>query len=253
MNTCINESLGQIPLKISEGADYLSIVDHLLSMEDVDEYLSSRRNFIKTGATAAIAGLAGCSGDDGGNGGNTNNSTDTENPAEQPGTEEGSDPTETNNPGTETSDGQQTEDPNSEASSLYEEDETEAEVQWENDTFNAFANDGWIEMENPSEQIPEDNYDFEEFPNLQIFEEIEIYSDNNEAVYLAWADTGERVELGAFQVSDYESGDGTGTSGSGQYTDQSADTRRILEEVIEGVDDVSEDISDEYAEILRNS
>jgi len=217
-------------------------------MEDVDKYLSSRRDLIKIGATAAVAGLAGCSGNNDGNGEDTINSTDTENPADEPGTQE-DDPTASEEPGTQDNETSSTEQDNGD-SSLYEEDEPQAEAEWDDGIYL----DAWIEMENPSEQIPEENYDIDEFPNLEIFEEVDTYAGENEAIYLGWLDTGDRVELGGFVVRDYEnSNEQDSTSGSAQYTDQSADVGRILEEVIKGVDDVSEDISDEYIEILRSS
>jgi len=247
------DSFSYNPLLAEVFKDYLSFVEHQVSMEDIDEYLSSRRNLIKTGATAAVAGLAGCSGDDGGSEDSTNTSTDTE----QPSTEGGSDPTENDNSSNETSDGQQTEEQNSGVDSLLEEDESEAEAdlehrQWDADDSISAA-DAWIEMESPSEQIPEENYDFNEFPNLQVFEEIDLYSDENEAVYLFWADTDGKIALGAANVTNYKNEEGNVSDGSRAYTDQSADIERILDEVIEGVDDISENISDGYAEILRNS
>jgi hypothetical protein len=230
-------------------------------MKNIPSDISSRRKFLAGVTSVAIAGLAGCSGDgENGNGGGTSEQSDTGTPTEEPSDAEGgNDPTATEGEGTET--GTSGSDQDNGVSDLQEEDESEAEEEVEYDMFEAdapiYPNDAWIEMENPSEQIPQENYDFSEFPNLQIFEEIDIYSDENEAVYLVWLeDEDERIVLGAGKVADYDNREASGnktTDGSQAYTDQSADIERILGEVVEGVDDVSENISEEYAEILRNS
>jgi hypothetical protein len=213
-------------------------------MEDVDEYLSSnRRTFLKTAATATAAGLAGCSGDEGGNGGNTDTSTDTENPTEQPSTDEGTETKSTETSGSEQDSG---------VSSLYDEDEPQTESEWEEGTFSVYSPEGWIEMENPEEQIPRENYDLEDFPHLEELEgnDVDVYDSENEAIYIAWIENEGQTTITAFHVKDYEDNVARSSDGSHTYRDDNADIEGILGEVVEGVDDVPEDLDEEYVQLL---
>jgi len=226
-------------------------------MEDVEEYLSSRRKFIKTGTTATLTGLtAGCSGGNDGNSGGS--SPDTGTSTDETGAEAESDQsaTEEDDAGNGT---ESTETPSSEqssgSSSLLEEDEPQVESEYEKRIDKAIPNEGWIEIENPEEQIPRENYDLENYPNLQLLKDedhgFNAYDPENEAVYLIWLEYENGIGLTAFQITDYGSEDGfTQSLGSDQYTDQSADIEGILSEVVESVDDVPKNLDEEYAQLL---
>jgi len=221
-------------------------------MEDVDKYLSSRRDLIKIGATAAVAGLAGCSGDNDGNNKENSDPTDSETPTDEPDTEV-DDPTATEEPETQDSD---TSNQNSGASSLIEENEPQIEEDYEAEIDRSLPNEGWIEIENPEEQIPRENYNLEDYPHLQLLEDEEnnfnAYDPENEAVYLIWLELADQDGIGltAFQIKDYEKEEYTQSLASSQYTDQGLDIEGILGEVVEGVNDVPEDLDEQYADLL---
>jgi hypothetical protein len=221
----------------------------------------------------------------------------------------------------------------------YEENESDAEKEFER-TPNGFF-DGWVEFENPTEQIPRDNYTLTEYPSLQVLEgcatscgltenvptvspaedptstptdeqtstpvpteentstpteestgtfsptggtanptspitetttptpteeapvtptvnkdSLGAYSPDVEALYLGWTETDEgKLVLGVWYVLEYTTGNGIesgryGENTSRKYTDQSADVAGILQNVVEGFDDISPDMDEEYADIL---
>jgi hypothetical protein len=214
--------------------------------------------------------------------------------------------------------------------SEYEADESEAEKEFER-TPNRFF-DGWVEFENPSEQIPKENYTLTEYPSLQVLEgcttscgltenvrttspaedptstptdeqtstpvptegatsteaptgaptsttstggtatptpteetpvtptvdkeSLGAYSSDVEAIYLGWTETDEgKLVLGVWYVLEYTTGNGVtsgtyGENNSRDYTDQSADVAGILQNIVEGFDDISPDMDEEYADIL---
>jgi hypothetical protein len=207
-----------------------------------------RREFVAGVGTTIAAAVAGCSGDGGSpdGGGDTGGDSATETPTSTPEPTDNSTATDSN-----TTDGEA-----NAITTLLEDDEPEIEKEYEANISNAVPASGWIEMENPAEQIPKENYDFEEYPNLQILvdedEDINAYDPDLKAVYLFWLSYDGKIGLGGFQVMDYEpESDGAKHFlGSDKYTDESADIEGILSEVVEGVNDVPEDLDEEYVELL---
>lgn len=217
-----------------------------------------RREFVAGVGIAIAAAIAGCSssgdsteedGNSGDEGGTTSSDTATSTPeiTDSPTATEDESGSQDNT----TTDGK-----GSKGSSLVEEDETEIEEEYEKNIDEFISNEGWIELENPDEQIPKENYNFEDYPSLQLLVDedtyFNAYDPENVAVYLYWVEYDGKMGLGAFQIKEYdESGEGSrGSAGSDKYTDQSADIKGILGEVVEGVDDVPEDLDEEYVELL---
>ncbi len=235
-------------------------------MEEVDEFLSSersRREVLAGAGSAAVAAIAGCSGDENNNTENPG-SNSTDGATDEPGSGEESDPTGTEGGSSGTEDGNQstgegnsgTEESGPES---YDDDESQAEIEGEDILTNNYL--GWIEFEDPSEQLPQDNYSIEEYPSLAalISEDSEsseanfnVYEDDFETVYFMWLEDGDLEGDGiGILIQGVEDFDGQiHQDYSGSHTDQGADLEGILRNVVEGYNDVSPNLDEEYAEIL---
>ncbi|MEE6209038.1 hypothetical protein U3A55_02550 [Salarchaeum sp. III] len=209
-----------------------------------------RRSFVRIGGLIGIGILAGCSGNNNENNNGNSGSSTTGTPTEEPGAEGGSDPTATegDGTGTEESNTTTTDGSNGDAPEKYEEDESQAEQTLEgywDDTY-----EGWIEFKELGEQLPQENYTLEEFPELAILEErFDAYSEEHEAVYLAWLELEDGLSLQAHVIED-DSYTKPMSDESHGYIDGDADVEGVLTEVVEGYNDVSPEIDEEYAEVL---
>jgi hypothetical protein len=225
------------------------------------------------GGLIGIGALAGCSGS---GGGGTADSAETDSTADEDeggsetgdGTEGETDPAEETN---ETGDGTEegTEDSTTETSDTgdqnldqYEDDEPEMEARYEEErqdqiTFN------WMEFENPEEQIPQENYSLEDFPALEVLqydndgEGNNAYNPENETVYLGWLEKNNfdgKMTLDVAVI--YEWGDSIEDSDlHAEISPRSADEPEaniegILTEVVEGYNEVSDNMEEEYRELL---
>jgi len=231
-------------------------------MEDVDEYLSSRRNFIKTGATAAVAGLAGCSGDDTGN---SETPTDTGTSTDEPTTEVGdSTTTDEEEPETGAEEGTSTE-----TGQNYEDEDHEYESTIEEDLLN-WAEYSWLEFEDPSEQIPTE-FSAEDYPVINAaFEETGFYEDDVLTAYIATTFRSPRDDVDTesqhFDIvlitdgrdhGDWNEGEGTGVGHYEQLTEAilEEDEPRLMEfldEAVNGYSDAAEYLDEEMAELAGN-
>jgi len=121
----------------------------------------------------------------------------------------------------------------------------------------------WIEFENPEEQIPQENYSLEDFPSLEVLlyddggEGNNAYDPDNETVYLGW---GEKNNFDGKMTLDvaviYEWGDSIQDSdlhaeiSPGSADEPEANIEGILTEVVEGYNEVSDNMEEEYRELL---
>lgn len=232
-------------------------------MEDVDEYLSSRRNFIKTGTAAAVAGLAGCSGDKDGNG---ESSTDTETSTDEPGAEGGSDPTATD----EGSEATTEEGTSTETGQNYEDSDHEYETILEEDLLN-YAEYNWLEFENSGEQIPQDEFSEEEYPVMSAaFEETDFYADDVLTAYIATVFRSPRDDIDTesqhFDIllitddREFEEWSEGGDNGVGHYEALTEDIldqgepnlMEFLDDAVNGYSDAPEYLDEEMAELAGN-
>lgn len=215
-----------------------------------------RRDFVRAGGVIGIGVLAGCSG----NGGNkTSEGTGTDQGGNNgtPDTEEGT-PEETTDADAEESTATETDEPDGESTQSYEDDESELEAQLEEERQDRIF-DNWIEFENLAEQIPKQNYTLDEFPALEILQYKPTVGDNtaydpeNETVYLGWGEKDGKMALDVQVV--YEWGgslqDSSGHAEvSTNHTDEAADIEGILTNVVEGYTELSEDMEEEYRDLL---
>jgi len=221
-----------------------------------------RRSFVRIGGLIGIGVLAGCSGNGNENNNGNSGSSTTGTATEEPGAEE-SDPTATEGDGTGTEDGNQNTGEGSETGDQnleqYDDTEPEIEAQYEEERRDRVTLN-WMEFENPEEQIPQENYSLEEFPTLDILQYDgggedgnNAYDPENETVYLGWAEKDGKMALDVAVI--YEWGDSLEESElhsevSTNHTEEEADIEGILRDVIEGYNEVSENMEEEYRELL---
>lgn len=223
-----------------------------------------RRDFVRIGGTIGIGALAGCSG----NGGDeTPDSAETDSTADNgegsPETGDGTEPAEETNETGDGTDGQ-TDDSTTEAGGTggqrldqYEDDEPEMEARYEEERQDRILLN-WMEFENLEEQIPQENYSLEEFPTLEILEYDngggnDAYNPENETVYLGWGEKDGKTALDVAVI--YEWGDSIEDSElhaevSTNHTEAEADMEGILRDVVEGYNEVSDKMEEEYRELL---
>lgn len=215
-------------------------------MKDDNKRSVFRRGFLTATGTAVTTGLAGCMGDEGDPSSKDGTSKEASTPTQET--------TENNNTGTGNQESSQLD-----KSPLYEEDESDTEKETERG-YTSLA-EGWIELENPSEQLPEEYIESEDFPGLSVLEvgesplDIDPYDTENGSTYIFWGaypKDGTYLGVDVWESDEYEERDGAKTTTVYKDGDPipPSDIDEILEEAVKGVTDVSQNISDEHARIL---